>query len=70
LSPATRDVRTFAGIGLEGGEDGAAPVARFYEPGGISATPDALYVADTNNHAIRVVRLSDGHVTTLPIRIS
>ena len=70
LSPATRDVRTFAGIGLEGCEDGAAPVARFYEPGGISATPDALYVADTNNHAIRVVRLSDGHVTTLPIRIS
>ena len=33
--------------------------ATFYEPGGISATSDALFVADTNNHAIRRMRSRD-----------
>ncbi|HEX7778391.1 MAG TPA: thioredoxin-like domain-containing protein [Vicinamibacterales bacterium] len=70
LNPVTGDVRTFAGSGVEGHEDGAAAVATFYEPGGLSATSDALFVADTNNHAIRRVRLTDGRVETLELSTS
>ncbi len=39
--------------------------ATFYEPGGITATSEALFVADTNNHAIRRIFLDDGQVATL-----
>jgi DNA-binding beta-propeller fold protein YncE len=67
LNPETGDVRTFAGSGAEGRADGSAPAASFYEPGGLSATRDALYVADTNNHAIRRIDLASGVVQTLPL---
>jgi hypothetical protein len=67
LDPATGDVRTFAGSGAEGHDDGAAAAATFYEPGGVSATRDALFVADTNNHAIRRIMLSDGRVETVDV---
>jgi hypothetical protein len=43
-------------------------VARFYEPGGLSAAGRHVYVADTNNHAVRVVDLASGDVQTLGIR--
>src|SRR5262245_32518547 len=65
VNPDTGDVRTFAGTGDEGSADGPAAAATFYEPGGISATADALYVADTNNHAIRKVDLATGAVATV-----
>lgn len=68
VNPLTGDVRTFAGGGQEGMDDGEAAAATFYEPGGISSTSDALYVADTNNHAIRRVALSSGRVETLAVR--
>jgi DNA-binding beta-propeller fold protein YncE len=32
---------------------------RFNEPAGISAAGGKLYIADTNNHAIRVIDLKD-----------
>lgn len=67
VNPATGDVRAFAGVGEEGCEDGPAAVARFHEPGGLSATSDALWVADTNNHAIRRVSLANGDCTTLTL---
>jgi thiol-disulfide isomerase/thioredoxin len=67
VNPETGDVRVFAGAGVEGHEDGAAAAARFHEPGGLSATSDALYVADTNNHAIRRVSLDGGACTTIAI---
>jgi thiol-disulfide isomerase/thioredoxin len=67
VNPLTGDVRAFAGLGTEGFDDGPAPVARFHEPGGITATGDALFVADTNNHAIRRISLNDGSCTTLHI---
>ena len=42
--------------------------ATFNEPGGISAAGGKLYVADTNNHAIRVVELAAPYrVSTLEI---
>ncbi len=63
--PASRAVKTFAGDGKRGKEDGAA--ARFYEPSGLASWGDKLFVADTNNHAVRVVNLKTREVTTLPI---
>ena len=34
--------------------------ARFYQPGGLSVAGTSLYVADTNNHKIRVIDLKTG----------
>jgi thiol-disulfide isomerase/thioredoxin len=65
LDPKTRRVTTFAGTGEPGLADGRAHKAKFYEPGGIAATSTFLYVADTNNHAIRRVALADGTVETV-----
>jgi DNA-binding beta-propeller fold protein YncE len=67
LNPATGEVRTFAGTGSAGHDDWDRGAATFYEPGGISAAADALYVADTNNHSVRRIDLATGHVDTLKI---
>ena len=55
------------GSGDEGFADGAASEAEFRQPQGLSLSEDGqtLYVADTRNHAIRAVRLSDGEVRTI-----
>jgi thiol-disulfide isomerase/thioredoxin len=68
VDPATGAVRTFAGTGEEGHADGQRAAAAFYEPGGLSAAADALFVADTNNHAIRRIDLRTGEVSTLGVR--
>jgi DNA-binding beta-propeller fold protein YncE len=64
-----RTCRSIAGSGEAGSRD--APDGRqasFNEPGGIAAAGGKLYVADTNNHAIRVVELAKPYrVTTLTI---
>jgi len=67
VNPETGDVRVYAGLGQQGFEDGPAAVARFHEPGGLSAAGEALWVADTNNHAIRRGSLRDGSCTTLTL---
>jgi thiol-disulfide isomerase/thioredoxin len=66
LDPAGRSVKSFAGAGKPGQADGARP--SFYEPGGLSVAGDKLFVADTNNHAIRVVDLKTKETKTLPIK--
>src|SRR5205809_3003541 len=66
LDPKARSVNTFAGSGKPGQADGALP--SFYEPGGLTVAGDKLYVADTNNHAIRVVDLKTKETKTLPIK--
>ena len=65
LDPEKREVETFIGSGKEGQKDGKN--ASFYEPGGISVAGDQLFVADTNNHAVRRVDLKTGNVSTLKI---
>ncbi len=64
-----RTCQTLAGTGRTGKSDadkGAA--ATFNEPAGISAAAGKLYVADTNNHLVRVVELSPpNRVTTIVI---
>ncbi len=67
LDPPTGRVQTLAGDGTAGDANGAGRDARFYEPGGISAAGDVLYVADTNNHAIRVVTAATGRTATLAL---
>jgi thiol-disulfide isomerase/thioredoxin len=66
LDPGRRSVNGFAGSGKPGQDDGSKP--SFYEPGGLAVTKDKLYVADTNNHAIRVVDLKTKETKTLPIK--
>jgi thiol-disulfide isomerase/thioredoxin/sugar lactone lactonase YvrE len=67
LEPKTRRVEAFAGAGRSGAADGPAATATFYEPGGISATSSALFVADTNNHAIRRIDLETQVVSTVGV---
>ena len=44
-----------------------APIA-LYEPGGVSASDGKLYVADTNNHAIRIIELATHRISTLRVK--
>ncbi|HKP12219.1 MAG TPA: NHL repeat-containing protein, partial [Blastocatellia bacterium] len=67
VSPAQRTSETFAGTGESGLEDGER-AAKFDEPGGLSVAGDKLYVADTNNHAIRVVDLKTRRTETLQLK--
>lgn len=63
LDPEKRTVKSFAGTGKPGQSKTA-----FYEPGGLSIAHGQLYVADTNNHAIRVVDLKTRQATTLNLK--
>jgi thiol-disulfide isomerase/thioredoxin len=62
--PKTRTVETLAGSGQPGLSD---EPARFDEPGGLSLAGSTLYVADTNNHAIRAVDVKQKTVRTLEL---
>jgi DNA-binding beta-propeller fold protein YncE len=66
IDPATGEVRTLVGSTTAGRTDD--PPA-FDSPGGIAAAAGKLYVADTDNHLIRVIDLRrDNRVSTLSIR--
>lgn len=68
VDPATRSCRTWlGGRRIPGHIDGSAQQAAFYEPGGLSMSATTLYIADTNNHAIRAADLHSGIVRTLEI---
>jgi len=66
FDPVARSVQSFAGTGKPGQADGVKP--SFYEPGGLAVAGDKLFVADTNNHAIRVVDLKTKETKTLQIK--
>jgi DNA-binding beta-propeller fold protein YncE len=66
LDPKARRVKTFLGTGKPGQSDGAVP--SFYEPGGLSVANGKLYIADTNNHAVRVVDVKTKRTSTLNIK--
>ena len=67
IYPTTRGASSFLGIGTTGHEDGAGVFAQFHEPAGLSVAHGKLYIADTNNHAIRVADLETQEVSTLEI---
>jgi thiol-disulfide isomerase/thioredoxin len=62
-----RTCETLFGTGEPGRADGEH--ATFFEAGGLSLGGEMLYIADTNNHAIRVADLSTGGVETLDLRL-
>ena len=65
LDPKREKVISLFGTGKPGQADGSS--ASFYEPGGLALANDKLYIADTNNHAIRVVDLKTKQTNTLRI---
>jgi len=69
LDPKTGESKRWVGSGKPGLRDGAGLEAQFSEPSGFALGPKAkrLFVADTNNHAIRVVDLGSLTVTTLKL---
>ena len=65
--PVTRSAFTVLGTGSVGHTDGPALESQFSEPSGISFANGKMYIADTNNHAIRVADIESGEVSTLEI---
>ena len=66
VSPTARTSETFVGTGESGMRDGVR--ATLDEPGGVSVAFGKLYVADTNNHLIRVADLKTRRLETLQIK--
>jgi thiol-disulfide isomerase/thioredoxin len=64
LEPISRRVMTLVGDGKPGDTD---KPPRFNEPAGLCVVGDKAYVADTNNHLIRIVDLKKRTVETLKI---
>ena len=68
LDPRTREATTLLGApGTGAHTDGVGTAARFSEPGGLALARGKLFVADTNNHALRVVDLATLDTTTIPL---
>jgi hypothetical protein len=63
-TPQARSVKVLVGSHRPGDSD---KPPQFYEPGGLSVADERLYVADTNNHKIKVVDLKSDAVKTLAL---
>jgi len=70
LDPAIRRVRTLIGSGQPGWVDGPFATAQLHEPEGLAPVEQHLYIADTNNHCVRVADLPHERVHTLRIEHS
>jgi DNA-binding beta-propeller fold protein YncE len=68
IFPDTREARSYLGTGEPGLRDGTGDQATFHEPGGLSIAGGKMYIADTNNHAIRIVDLASKEVITLELK--
>ena len=67
IDVGSRSAETYIGNGRPGDRNGRSNDARLFEPGGLSFAADRLYIADTNNHQIRVVDLATNQVSTLSV---
>ncbi|MEM7030468.1 MAG: hypothetical protein AAF629_12935 [Chloroflexota bacterium] len=67
LDPTTGSVQTLIGTGAVGCHDGSFTEATLFEPEGVIARGNTLFIADTNNHLIRMAHLSEQRVTTINI---
>ena len=65
--PVTRTAFTVSGNGTVGHVDGPAGQSRFAEPSGLSFANGKMYIADTNNHSIRVMDFESETVSTLEL---
>ncbi|MEZ4656696.1 MAG: hypothetical protein R2911_03920 [Caldilineaceae bacterium] len=61
----TAAIARVIGSGQAGLRDGALSEAQFHDPHGMALIGDTLFVADTENHAIRAVNLTAGTVHTV-----
>ena len=68
IDPKMSTVRTFLGNGTAGSSD--SPVPLFDEPGALSCYGNKLFIADTNNHLIRVADIKTAKTVTLPLGIA
>ncbi len=66
--PSLQGAETLLGTGEPGYKDGGRKLALFNEPGGLNIAQGKLYIADTNNHAIRVADLTTQEVSTLGLK--
>jgi NHL repeat. len=60
-------IHTTAGTGSPGFADGPGAQAAFNEPSGLTFLGDSLFIADTNNHAVRIYDQRSGDVSTMRI---
>ena len=67
LDPVSGVCQSVFGSGSVGHDDGPGSDATFFEPAGVSVHDGKMYIADTNNHAIRVVDMDSNQVSTLEI---
>jgi thiol-disulfide isomerase/thioredoxin len=65
LDLATLKIRRLSGSGRETITDGAAEVAAFSQPSGISVIGGAIYVADSEVSGVRAVSVADGLSRTI-----
>ena len=70
LDPAKNRVARWIGSGKPGLRDGKGLEAQFSEPSGFALAPGGkqLFIADTNNHAIRIADLETLEVSTLKLQ--
>jgi hypothetical protein len=68
IDPAKKSVRTLAGSGKKAFADGRLGEAAFDEPGGLAWLGGKLYIADTNNHQIRILDPVAKSVSSLELR--
>jgi len=69
VDPRARTSRSLIGTGERGRDDGPAASARLNEPNGLAFLGGRLYIADTNNGALRVYDPATGAVTTVAVRM-
>lgn len=60
-------VNTVAGSGKAGDMDGFNTVAQFSEPAGVAVAGNRVYIADTNNHKVKVMELDTKEVYMLEL---
>ncbi|HIF72830.1 MAG TPA: alkyl hydroperoxide reductase [Dehalococcoidia bacterium] len=60
-------VSTVAGSGKQGDVDGNSSIAQFSEPAGLAVTGNKMFIADTNNHKIKVFEFDTGEVYSLEL---
>ena len=60
-------VKTIAGSGKQGDVDGNSSIAQFSEPAGLAVVEDRMFIADTNNHKIKIFEFDTGEVYSLEL---
>lgn len=68
IMPVPRSSRTLVGTGSAGYVDGGPEDAAFSEPAGLDIAGGKMYIADTNNHAIRIADMESWQVSTLALK--